>query len=274
MRVLVCNLGDAASTNIRDRLLETDDWQEAGKFRGHLLFQRAYDIMVQVDGPTVFDEDLSQDLAETDWPIHAVWFLSKHVAASGQPSLAVHPIGNHGAAKFGGKSATYTPAAARDMSALLRRLRHHATERELPHQVTFEGTHHGPLMQQPSLFVEIGSEESWYSDKPSGEVLAAAITDVLDGDGISNSPILVGIGGGHYVPRATDKAIAGEADFGHLVPSYGLDPDDVEASTAVLNRAYDASPGAVGVYMHTKGLKGPQRDIVRNWSAATNVPML
>lgn len=267
MRVLVCAHSDPASVNIRDRLLDTDDWQEAGRFRGHPLYQRAYDMLVQVDGPSVTDEHLTVDLAETGWPIHAVWFLSKHRAQSGQPSLTVHPIGNHGASKFGGRSAACSPVAARDMSALLRRLRHHATERELPHEVTFEGTHHGPFMQQPSVFVEIGSDEEWYDDRPSGEALAAAITDVLDGEGMAKDdvPVLLGVGGGHYVPQMTDRALSGDADFGHLVPGYAIDPDDAEGSLAVLDRAWAATPGVEAVYMHKKGLKGPQRQIVRDW---------
>ncbi len=279
MRVLVCNRADTASTNIRDRLLETDDWQEAGIFRGHPLYQRAYDMLVQVDGPVVFDEDLSQDLAETGWPIHAVWFLSKHVAASGQPSLSVHPIGNHGSeAKYGGKPHTVSPTAGRDMGALLRRLQHHRDARELPHQVTYEATHHGPHMEQPSVFVEIGSDDQWYGDRPSGEVLAAAITDVLDGEGFIDGPLQLGVGGGHYVPQMVDRALAAEADFGHLVPAYALDPEDEAAGFDVLDRAWAATRHRDGgdpdsVYMHKKGLKGPQRQIVRDWCEARGVSM-
>lgn len=274
MRVLVCNRSDPASRNIRDHLLEDNDWQEAGRFRNHPLFQRAYDIMVQVDGPVVTDERLTIDLADTGWPIDAVWFLSKHVAKSGEPSLTVHPIGNHGDAQVGGLPGTCAPAAARDMGALLRRLKHHRDAANLPHAVTYEGTHHGPWMEQPSVFVEIGSNEDWYSDPQSGAVLAEAITDVLDGGGRIEGPVAVGIGGGHYVPRPTDKALAGEADFGHLVPAYAIDGDDPGGGFGVLDRAWAATPGATGIYMHKKGLKGPQRDVVREWCADRNVSQI
>lgn len=273
MRVLVVNRDDAASLNIRDCLLEDNDWQEAGRFRGHRLWQRAYDMMVQVDGPVVTDEHLSDDLDETGWPIDGVWFLSKHRAESGQPSLTAHPIGNHGDARYGGQDATCSTAAPRNMGALLRRLRHHRDAMDLPHAVTYEGTHHGPFMAQPSLFVEIGSDDGWYGDKDSGHAVAAAITDVLDGDGRCDGPILLGIGGGHYVPRPTDKALAGDADFGHLVPAYAIDPENPTASMGVLERAWTATPRAEGVYMHTKGLKGPQRQIVRDWADARGIAL-
>jgi D-tyrosyl-tRNA(Tyr) deacylase len=101
--VLVCNLGDPASTNIRDHLLAGGEWAQEATFRGHPVHRRGKAHLEQVDGPTVTDEDLSDDLMATGWRIEAVWFLSKHRAASGQPSLTVHPIGNHGEARFGGR---------------------------------------------------------------------------------------------------------------------------------------------------------------------------
>jgi D-aminoacyl-tRNA deacylase len=309
MRVLVVNRTDNASVNIRDRLLEHDDghWQDAGRFRGHTLWQRAYDVMVQVDGPTIHDETLTQDLADTGWPIGAVWFLSRHRAASGKPSLTVHPIGNHGReSRFGGRPHTLSPAAPRDMAALLRALHTLRDEHALPHEVTYESTHHGPLMVQPSLFVEVGSDETWYDDVPSAQALAAAVIQVLDagpGDrtaghdaagaaeeatvetatagaqrrGGARPLIVVGVGGGHYVPQHTEKAIAGAYDFGHFVPAYAIDaaaPDAADAVRLTLARALAATPGASGVYVHKKGLKGPQRELVRAALAALRVPAL
>ncbi len=266
-RVLVCNLGDSASLNIRDRLLESGEWRDSGDvFRGRPVRVRRGARMVEVDGPTITDEALSFDLAATGWAIEAVWFLSRHRAASGQPSLTVHPIGNHQAAEFGGQPQTLSPAAPRDMGALLRRLRVYRDEHDLPHQVTYEATHHGPLMAQPSLFVEIGSNEDWYEDTPSGVALAAAVTDVLEGKGRIDGPCLVGVGGGHYVPRHTDLTLAGEADFGHLLPAYAIDAD--REDPAPLARALAATPGADAAYVHKKGLKGPQRQRVAAWLEA------
>ena len=270
MRLLVVNRADNASTNIRDRLLESGEWVDTGsRFRGHAMHQRGYDVMIEVDGPVIQDEGLSDDLERLEWPIAAVWFLSRHRAASGKPSLTVHPIGNPGEAKYGGRPGVFSPAAPRDMGALLRRLQHHRDEAGLPHDVSYEATHHGPWMGLPSLFVEIGSDEAWYDDVPSGQVLAAAVTDVLDGEGFIDGPIHVGVGGGHYVPRMNDKALAGEADFGHLLAAYAI---DAEADGAVLRDAWAATPDADAVYVHKKGLKGPQRQAVAAWAEASGIP--
>lgn len=272
MRVLIVNLQDPASVNIRDRLIEAGGWEETDEaFRDAMVRQRGGDMLVQVPGPTIHDEALSTDVRATGWPVEALWFLSKHRARSGKPSLTVHPIGNHGEARFGGEPAALSPAAPRDMAALLRRLRAYRDAHDLPHEVTYEATHHGPKTDLPSLFVEIGSDEDWYDDRASGEALAAAITDVLDGHGVGDGPVAVGVGGGHYVPRQNDKTLSGGMDFGHLLPAYAVDPD---GGPDVLRRCIDATPGCDGVYIHKKGLKGPERQAVSAWCEQLGVALL
>lgn len=268
VRVLVCNRSDTASVNLRDRVLEGGDWEATNRrFRGAPVWSQSEALLVEVEGPTITDERLGADLRAMNLPLRDVWFLSRHAAASGQPSLTAHPIGNPGPAKFGGQPETFSPAAARDMGALLRRMKHHATAAGLPHQVTYEGTHHGPLMTLPSLFVEIGSDEKWYGDLASARVVAQAIQDVLRGEGRSSGPVLLGVGGGHYHPRHTDLALAGEADFGHLLPSHSLH------GAETLRRAWAATPGAQGVYLHRKGMKGPEREQALAWCAELGLPI-
>lgn len=272
MRVLVASRHDPASMNMRDRLLELGHWEVTNRmFRGRPMLSQSEAILVEVEGPTVTDEALDFDLKSTGLPIRDVWFLSKHRAESGTPSLTVHPIGNHGEAKFGGQPETLSPAAARDMGALLRRLRHHKDASHLPHSVTYEATHHGPRMSLPSLFVEIGSSDEWYRDRAGAELMARAIQDVLGGEGQARGPILVGVGGGHYVPRHTDTALEGLADYGHFVPSHFVDAE--RESPDVLRRAIEATPGCEGVHIHRKGLKGAQRQRVEAWCRELGIPV-
>jgi D-aminoacyl-tRNA deacylase len=269
MRVLVASRADPASMNIRDRLLEAGTFERTNRtFRDAPVWSRSETVLVEVAGPSIHDEALDGDLKATGLPVMDVWFLSKHAAKSGTPSLTVHPIGNHTVAEFGGRPGTLPPASPRDMGALLRRLKHHATAAGLPHAVTYESTHHGPWMSFPTLWVEIGSEDKWYNDRQGGQVVAAAITDVLAGEGRCKGPVLVGVGGGHYVPRATDIALAGKADFGHFLPSHFV---DAAAGPEALSRAVAATPGCEGVHVHHKGLKGPQRTAVSGWLGALGV---
>lgn len=271
MRLLVASRHDPASINIRDRLLETGDWQPTGeRFRGALAWGRGDDLLVEIEGPSVTDEDLAGHLRAWRDAVEAVWFLSRHRAESGHPSLTVHPIGNHRpVADLGGRPSTLAPAPARDMGALLRRLKARRDEAGLPHSVTFEATHHGPGIGVPSLFVEIGSDDAWYGDRRTAQAMAAAVHDVLDGGGAIGGPVLVGAGGGHYVPRQTDLALAGEADFGHFLPAYAVDADD--ADSGMLARAVVATPGCEGLHLHRKGLRGAQRSRVLQWAEALGV---
>jgi D-aminoacyl-tRNA deacylase len=271
VRVLVANRSDPASVNLRDWLLASGTWEETPRtFRGHPVHSRSEAILVEIDGPAVTDEALDADLRATNLPVMDVWFLSRHAAKSGTPSLTVHPIGNPGEARFGGRPQTLVPAAARDMGALLRRLRHHATRLKLPHQVTYEATHHGPFLSFPTLFLEIGSDDAWYKDPVSGEAAAAAALDVLAGEGFVQAPVLVGLGGGHYAPRATDLALAGEADFGHLLPSHAL---EARPGPDLLAAAVAATPGCVGLHLHHKGMPGALRANVQAWTKELGVPI-
>lgn len=263
VRILVASRIDPASMNIRDRLLEQGNWERTNRtFRDAPVWSRSETVLVEVAGPSIHDEALDGDLKATGLPIMDVWFLSKHAAKSGTPSLTVHPIGNHSVADFGGRPTTLPPSSPRDMGALLRRLKHHAKAAGLPHAVTYESTHHGPWMSFPTLWVEIGSEDKWYRDPQSAVVVAKAIDDVLSGEGRCQGPVVVGVGGGHYVPRATDIALAGKADFGHFLPSHFV---DASAGPEVLGRAVAATPDCAGVHIHHKGLKGPQRQAVQGW---------
>lgn len=272
MRILVANRSDPASCNLRDQLLASGRWEETNRtFRGHAMWSQSEAVLVQVDGPAITDEALDGDLRATALPVRDVWFLSKHAAASGTPSLTVHPIGNPGEARFGGRPGHLVPAAARDMGALLRRMRHHATRLGLPHQVAYEATHHGPHLSFPTLFVEIGSDDAWYRDAASGEAVASAILDVLAGEGASRAPVWVGVGGGHYAPRATDMALEGEADFGHLIPSHAL--ERAVDGPALLRQAFAATPGGVGLHLHHKGMKGALRTQVLAWCAEAGLPL-
>jgi D-tyrosyl-tRNA(Tyr) deacylase len=131
-------------------------------------------------------------------------------------------------------------------------------------------------MRFPSLFVEIGSDAQWYADPKGGRVVADAITDVLGGEGRANdrAPVYVGLGGGHYCPRATDVARAGDADFGHLLPVHALDQALAEGRGAELVRsAVEATPGCDAVHLHHKSMKGELRRAVLGWCEEAGVPV-
>lgn len=245
MRLLVASLADPASVTIREELRALVPWRDGGTYGDRPVLRRDDDVLLTIEGLHLH-EDAVDRLAETlglGAP-DLVVFLSKHRAESGRDSLTVHPIGNFGAAAYGGREETLVPAAPRPMTETLRRIRKGA--RGMGYAVTYEATHHGPFLTTPAYFVEVGSGEAAWRDADAARVLATALLDPAP----SEDPIAVGVGGGHYVPRLTDLAVDGRIAFGHLVPSYALRPFRPE----VLDRAVEATPEATLAYVHRKGV--------------------
>src|SRR5207237_2734243 len=133
--------------------------------------------------------------------VDLVVYLSKHRSESGRPSLTVHPIGNPGAAEFGGQPETLVPSAPRWMTAALRGLRH--AGRALGYEVTFRGTHPGPYLTSPTFFIEQGSTAREWGDREASRAIARVVIDLRP----LNAALAIGLGGGHYVPRPTDVAL-------------------------------------------------------------------
>jgi len=156
-------------------------------------------------------------------------FLSKHSAASGTTAFTVHPIGNLGSdVSFGGGPRTLAPADPAAQTSLLNALTAEGRPIEVP--ATFEATHHGPQMAIPSLFVEVGSRpQDWESALLCEAVARAVVTGYLKADLRVPPSAAIGLGGGHYHPRQTDRARRDGVPVGHLIPGYAL--ADLDAPT-------------------------------------------
>ncbi len=263
MIVLLTSRPDPASVNIRDRLLEHDGWEQGDLFMGRRIHKReprhddaprfilAETPLLHLDADGI-DRLLGKAIGEAP---EAILVLSKHKAASGKPSLTVHPVGNFGTAEFGGRSGELGIAAPELQSTLLRHIR--AESHGTKHDVTFEATHHGPHLSTPCAFVEIGSDaEEWKRDS-NGAMMARAILRLQEGPYEAQAgdprapPILVGIGGGHYVPRMADLARRGVASFGHIIPNYAI---EAGITAAMIEQAAVKTPGVEGYHVDDRNL--------------------
>ncbi len=253
VRVLVASEADEASLNQRAALLALAHWDKAEAFEGRPAQRRGDVLLVTIPDHHLHRDHLDRDLsAAYSTAPELVVYLSKHRSESRTASLTVHPIGNPKTADFGGQPGTLVPAAPRWMTAALRKLRVEA--RDLPYEVTFEATHHGPYLETPTFYIEQGSTEKEWSDPDASAAIARTLLDLAPAD----VPVAVGLGGGHYVPRHSDVAVARRVAFGHLLPSHALEglPD------ALLEQAIARSPGAELAYLHRKSLGKPEsRDL-------------
>jgi len=257
MRALVCSEADNASVNIRDRLTELADWKESGEFERQPVLANEDMLLITIQQLHIHAEEIDVQIREElEVDPEVVIFLSRHRAASGIPTLTVHPIGNHRGADFGGRERTLVPASPHLMTSMLRVLKREAAD--IDFAVSFEVTHHGPYLITPSIFIEIGSDESMWDDREAAKAIARTLLHVEE----EKNPVVVGLGGGHYAPRFTEVAVSRKVSMGHMVPTYAMKGAENEELRAIIGRAAEAS-NASKVYIHKKSMKKSEATSVR-----------
>jgi D-aminoacyl-tRNA deacylase len=204
-------------------------------------------------------------------------FLSRHRSKTGEPTLTVHPIGNFSDAQFGGQPKTIVPAAPKMMTHLLRLIKKNLQSTDLDYKVCYEVTHHGPFLQIPTLFTEVGSTEVQWQQKEPASIIATSLLELLHTYQYeeyfpTNIPILLGIGGGHYAPRFTDIAFQKKVAFGHMIPTYKIDEGTIDDE--ILEKTIQATPHLTAVYLHKKDLKKSQVTSYRNWFEKKGISLI
>ena len=256
VRLFVCSEVDAASMNIRQKLLSLADWREEEPFEGRPSYSLKDVRMVTIGQEHLYRDDVDRDAEALfgERP-QVVTYLSCHRSESERRSLTIHPIGNHRQADFGGKPSTLVTSAPREMTGALRAL--HEVAKGVGYAVSFEATHHGPFLRAPTFIIEAGSDIGAWSDPLAGEKLAMALLRARTAGGA----VGIGVGGGHYMPRVTDVALSRDVCFGHMIPSYALS----EMDEGVLERALEQTPGVGFVYFHRKALAKPLLRRMEEW---------
>lgn len=252
MRLLVASEPDPASMNLRDRLLEAADWSAEGEYLEKPYHRLCDMLMVSVDRLHLNLDHINQEVGcALNVDIDEVVFLSKHRAASGKPTLTMHPIGNFGKADFGGREGALVPASPAFMSGLLRTLA--SIAKGLPFEVSYEVTHHGPFLEVPTTYVEIGSDETRWGNEEAARAMAKALLEMVPAEG----PVVVGIGGGHYAPRFTEVTLSKKVRFGHMVAKHVLDGRTDQEILEMVGKAMRAS-GTRSAYLHKKSFSRPE----------------
>ncbi len=261
-RLLICSEADLPSVNMREALLSLRDWEDLGSSGGASFLRSGDDVMMSIPDMHIRHDHLDREAEGLGVRVDSVVVMSKHSAKSGQPALTAHPIGNYHEAEFGGRERALVRPDPAGMSDALRLI--HEYSRDPGVQTCFEVTHHGPWLDRPTFYIEIGSDETNWGNREAAMLLAHVICDIRPHDG---HRVLVGVGGGHYAPRFTEIAVGYRADFGHMIPNYQIDGRDDEDVARMVTDACSAT-GTDSVYIHRKSMKGPQyhrvADIVRS----------
>ncbi|MCI4358337.1 MAG: D-aminoacyl-tRNA deacylase [Thermoplasmata archaeon] len=199
-------------------------------------------LLLRRPGLHIYDEHLDRHLPTgLRSPGIPLVFPSVHRSERGVRCFTVHSLGNVGEAEVGGERARLNPAAPRLATDALRRMHEAGGELGLP--ATYEATHHGPALDLPSMFAEIGFAED---DSPPAEAARALarILPVLQED--ERDHVVVGVGGGHYAPHFTDLALKRRWAFGHILSRHAL----ADADPKTIESAGTLTPGSEGYVFH------------------------
>lgn len=298
--LIVVNCSDVASLNQGEALRGMRSWDEGSHVEGHRSFASENVRMWYLPEHVLSENYLDRRwFEETGERVTEVIFPSRHSAASGQASLTLHPIGiPHMPAgelgTYGGIGGRAPPPNSR-LAPWWRMLKQRwADQPELSNfDLSLEVTHHGPYLDAPSLFIEVGSTEATWGHIGAAHLLATIIHDGLFEPSMGpswnesehrDSLVLVTLGGGHYAPRANVLASYDGVWLGHMLATYALPfvkqdgpPGGTwaQAIEEAVRSTQQAFPGGtVVVYMDKKSFKGWQRQAIRDYLTAHDLPLM
>lgn len=279
--LIISSTEDPASTNIKKSLLEQTKWDEINIFYNNPVYRHSQMknlIIITINDRLVKHENIDKEVEKklNIKPKQAI-YISRHTSKTKRPTLTTHPVGNYGNAELGGKSKTLTLCSPKLMTHLLRVIKKNAKQENLYHKICLEVTHHGPYLEIPVLFAEVGSDETeWKKQKPA-EIIAKSLIEVFESyhyeeDFPDNIPVLIGIGGGHYAPRFTDIIFEKKVAFGHMIPAYQIEAGNI--NNEILEKTIQSTPNLYGAYIHRKSLKKPQIREYKNWFENIGIPVV
>ncbi len=257
MILLAASSKDVAGLNIAEQVLNHYPFTKTCE-----TFQEKPTYLSEIHGKkvelvTLNEEAINaQKLPESFNHIDLLVFLSRHSSQSGTPTLSVHTPGNFGNAELGGLPRTLSVSPATAMRDALKALVHYKEKMRLNYEVSYECTHHGPSLNVPTMFVELGSSQKQWLDSQAAEAVAHAAMSAISKFGTPANPVAIGVGGTHYNQRFTRMALNGEAVFGHMIPKYAAHLADSEILRQCVEKTLEKVEFAI---LDWKGIKSESK---------------
>jgi D-aminoacyl-tRNA deacylase len=252
--LFVASTKDIAGINISNKLVENYHFEKLSEtFHKHPVYSKTFqnkEVKLIFVNTEIVDTQFLGDLFNPQLLV----FLSKHSSGKGIPTLSVHTPGNLLEAEFGGmpRSVSVSPAVAMKNALLeMARLR---DEEAHNYEVSYECTHHGPSLDVPAMFVELGSSPKQWRDEVAAEVVAHSAMAALSK--ASGGSVALGLGGPHYNSKFTKLALSTQKAFGHIIPKYVLPEVDAEVVKQCVERTAETVDSAV---LDWKGIKGADK---------------
>ncbi len=249
--IIYCT-SDEASNNMGKRMLG-HGFEETIKSADYTLYADKQLSICETRG-RLTDAEVTDSLG-----FEAAIFLSKHQSVAGRASFTTHPMGNwNDRADLGGRPKKLSVSAPLLMLNILNSLcsiNAESIER------TYEATHHGPLLDTPSLFVELGGNAAMTSNKDLACRIADSVYASLQNTDVYYEKVAIGIGCRHYPSKFTALAKTKGYAFSHMLPSHMIYNKDGTSNLDMLGMAAERStPKAESAVIEWKGLSSSERE--------------
>jgi len=252
MILIVASTKDVASVNIAQKLTNLYGFEkiETSFQQNPVYLKRIQEKEVKlvfVNEETIWTQNITDYFSP-----QLVVFVSRHSGVAGIPTLSVHTPGNIGNAELGGLAKRVSVCSASAMKNALLELARIKEENNLQYEVSYECTHHGPSLDVPTLFVELGSSPEQWKDLNAAEAVAhAAMAAILKE---SKYPTVLGVGGPHYNERFTKIALTSPKAFGHIIAKYAIPQADAEVIKQCVQRTVEKVESAVFDWKSMRGM--------------------
>ncbi|KAI3871079.1 hypothetical protein MKW92_039473 [Papaver armeniacum] len=305
--LVVATTIDPASIGPASALLSMPGWHPGPPLKDIPSYVNGQVRLLKHDHTIVSEDHLDKRWEEsTGEVVDDVIFLSKHTAVSNRPALTVHPIGiphlrEGEVSNSGGRPGWAAPPNPR-IASWLRLLKKIAQEHNLipEFEITMEATHHGPEINSPTMFVEIGSTEEYWKRQDAAQAIAQLVWEGLGLGGAGDignwnknndkKKVLLGLGGGHYVPRHMDIVLKEDSVWvGHLLSGYSLPMEDPKQTNdgkevngiggtwkQAIKVSYDATcsafpGGEIMAHLDQKSFKSWQKNAITSFLNEQNI---
>ncbi len=254
MILIVSSTQDIAGMNIAQKVIDNYGFEKQSESFGQnpIYLKRVQNREVKL--VFVNDEPVYTQYVTDHFSPQLIVFVSRHSSVSGIPTLSVHTPGNLGEAELGGlpRKVSVSPVSA--MKNALLEMARLKDEMKLDYHVSYECTHHGPSLNVPTMFVELGSSLPQWKDLKAAEVVASAAMAAVSKE--TTYPAVLGVGGPHYSDKFTKIALTSSKAFGHIIPKYAIPQVDAEILEQCIRRTLEKVESAV---FDWKGMRGADK---------------
>jgi len=263
---IIVSITDPAGMNIKQNLLELFEFKKLDQrfeedFVYEIKLKNKLIKLYTVSKESIFNEHIDKKI-NADLFI----FATTHRSKAGIPSLSVHSPGNWSKAELGGEDNKLCIAPASYLKLAFIEL--NELGKDLDFEIVNEVVHHGPYLEKPVFFIEIGSSEKQWSIKEAGAAIAKTIINVLSKE-IPKFKIAIAIGGLHTCSNFNKIVLNTDIALGQICPKYMLEFLDKE----MLEQAIEKTQEKVDfILLDWKGL-GQYKEKIKKLVEEINLPV-